>query len=862
MKKSVYLKSAAVALLASSLMFNTTSCHKANGSGYTAGTYTGKGEGRNGDIEVAVTVTANKIKAVEIKKHAETPGISDGAIKGIPEAIVKAQSADVDTISGATLTSEGIIAAVKDALVKAGGTTAASSPKAARVNVPVKFKAGTYEGTAQGMNGAVTLSVTFSENAITDIKVVKDRETPHVGTPAYAILKKDAIEATGSGIDVVSGATFTSLAYKNALTEAATKASVDKIDEFKKNKVTHVAQSPIEKTVDVIVVGAGGAGMGAAAQAVQNGNTVLVLEKNVEVGGNTLVSGGQFQSVMPYLVWDPKNPNATTGVYPFDGKTYNKVKSANGNITILKEILNWDEKEFDGTDAKNWFVAGDIANLSKHGVHKDYLPTLKALKSEIKEYLAWAQPQLDKGINEGNLTLFSTLNLHIFQTYYGGLRPNQNYTKWMYGDIELVKQFIEDGQDLKPWLEAQGALFKEDVQPTLIGALWHRENEFAVSKLDWDDSEGHTDGKPEGGQWGAYFAPCLKTIKEGSPDNKVMVRTDVKELIVEGGKVTGVKAVMFDGTPVTAHAKKGVIITTGGYAANVNKVLETNDYWLEGKITKQTKTTNRSSQVGDGIAMAEKANAATTGLDFTQLMPISWIDNGQLAFGGGNYAIYINPTTGLRFVNETSERDVLSLAELANGIDKDGSQGVFIEIANSNQFIPGPYPYGTPKTPETWESDVEWRQYTRTVDQLGDLFNKLGFKCDAAVVRKTIEEYDHALMTGTESKLPIEKTGWSALIGTAEKKADGNFDPATYKLDGVKLKVRIMAPSTHHTMGGIKVDVNRHVLDASGKIIPGLYAAGEVTGGIHGGNRLGGNAIVEIFVSGRTAANAITKDTK
>jgi fumarate reductase flavoprotein subunit len=69
-----------------------------------------------------------------------------------------------------------------------------------------------------------------------------------------------------------------------------------------------------------------------------------------------------------------------------------------------------------------------------------------------------------------------------------------------------------------------------------------------------------------------------------------------------------------------------------------------------------------------------------------------------------------------------------------------------------------------------------------------------------------------------------------------------------------------MAPSTHHTMGGIVVDTDRHVLNAAGEVIPGLYAAGEVTGGIHGGNRLGGNAIVEIFVSGRTAAKAITED--
>lgn len=69
-----------------------------------------------------------------------------------------------------------------------------------------------------------------------------------------------------------------------------------------------------------------------------------------------------------------------------------------------------------------------------------------------------------------------------------------------------------------------------------------------------------------------------------------------------------------------------------------------------------------------------------------------------------------------------------------------------------------------------------------------------------------------------------------------------------------------MAPSTHHTMGGLAVDVDRHVLDKEGNIIPGLYAAGEVTGSIHGGNRLGGNAIVEIFVSSRTAAKAVTAD--
>ncbi len=833
-------------LIASCFAISLMTCSSSGSS------YEGTAKGRNGDITVKVSLDGNKITAVKVVSHKETAGIADPAINDIPKEIVKAQTADVDSISGATITSDAIKEAVKAALSKAGVTTTGAA--SAWKNVPVTYKAGTYEGTGNGMNGPVVLNVTFSDSAITKIEVKASKETEYVGTPAFDILFKDAIEANGSGVDVVSGATFTCVAVKNALNDAAAKANASDLAGFKKNKVLHEAQATIEETYDVVVVGAGGAGMAAAAQAAQNGKTVLVIEKNVEIGGNTLVSGGQFQSVMPYLCWDAKDPDATTGVYPFDGKTYNKVKMANGNISVLKTILNWDEKPFDGSNAKDWFVAGDIKDLSKHGVHQEYLPTLKELKKEIKAYLAWAEPQLAAGKNEGALTLFSTVNLHIFQTYYGGLRCNADYSDWIYGNYELVSQFIRDGQELKPWLEAQGALFVEDTQPTLIGALWNRENEYIGATFDEDG-----DGKNETGRWGAYFAPPKRTVLQ-NPNNKILCRTDAKELIVENGRVAGVKAVMYDGTEVIAHAKKGVILATGGFAANIDLVRKTNKYWVESAITEKTQTTNRNSLMGDGITMGNKVGAASTGMEYTQLMPISWIDNGQLAFGGGNYAIYINPVTGKRFVNETSERDVLSLAEFANGIEKNGVSGVFIEIANTAQPIPGPYPYGTPKTPETWEADVENRQYTRTIDQLADLFKQLGITADANTVIEEIKAYDMACMTGTEDKLAVEKTGWSRLIGNADRDENGRYDVSSYTLDGVKLKIRLMAPSTHHTMGGLAVDIDRRVLDANGNPIKGLYAAGEVTGGIHGGNRLGGNAIVEIFVSGRTAANAIEKD--
>ena len=735
-------------------------------------------------------------------------------------------------------------------------------------NVKVTYKEGTYTGTGTGYNGPINLTVTFTKDGISEIDYSDNKETNHIGTPAFDYLVADAKEANGAGIDVISGATFTSIGFKNALIDAAKQAEASDLDGFKKNTVEHTAGEAIEKTTDVVVVGAGGAGMATAVQSAQNGNSVVVLEVNSEIGGNTVASGGQFQSAQSYLVWDPADPDATPGVYK--GVTYNKVHNATGNIKVLKEILNWNENEFDSKYFDSTpFVAGDIETLSHAGVHAEYLGTLKELKSEIQAYLNWAQPQLDAGKAEGEITLFSTPNLHIFQTYYGGLRPNAEKTSWIYGSYDLVKQFVEGGQDLKGWLEDQGAIFDNSIQPIIVGALWNRENDFKGSDLDGDGTP-DPDGKNVKGKtvYNTYFATTRKTLLEtvaNHADNEIMLRTKVTELITDkDGKVVGVKGVQYDGTPVTVHAKKGVVLATGGYAADIKRVMETNDYWADGDITKHTGTTNRSSLVGSGIDMAEAVGAATTGMGFAQMMPISWVDNGNLAFGGGHYAIYINPTTGKRFVNETGERDVLSLAEFENGVSFNGTNGTIMDIANSNQLVPGPYPYGTPKDEDLtlWESDVENRQYTRTVDQLGELFKQLGFECTQEEVINTIKEYDMALMTGTENTLNPTKTGWTALIGTAEKDENGKYIVDTYKLDGVKLKIRILAPSTHHTMGGVAVDAQRHVLDKDGKIIKGLYAAGEVTGGIHGGNRLGGNAIVEIFVSGRTAADTIVADNK
>ncbi|MDO5143414.1 MAG: FAD-dependent oxidoreductase [bacterium] len=812
----------------------------ASAATFTPGTYEGSADGFGGLVTVKVTVDENVITAIEISADKETPAIGGAAVPTLVENAIGKQDADaIDTVSSATVTSNAVKAAVASALALAKGEAVAN-------NAPVAFTPGTYAGTAAGCNGDVTLNVTFSETNVTAIEVASSVETALVGDVAFDIMFPQIIEANGTGVDGVSGATFTASAVRGAVNDAAAKAGCTNLDAFKKNTVAVTAQPTIEETYDVVVVGAGGAGIAAAAQAAQDGNTVLVIEKNAQIGGNTLVSGGQYQSVMPYLVWDANDPDATTGVYAFNGQTYNKVKSVQGCINELKMILNWSEEPFDADFYKDHeFVAGDAAELSKHGVHAEYLPTLQALKAEIQAYLDWAQPKLDAGVPENQLTLFSTLNLHIFQTYYGGLRPTADGSAWCYGDVELVKQFIEGGQGLKEWLEAQGSSFIEDTQPTLIGALWYRENEFIGATID---------GVNYGGRWGAYFAAPMNTVLKTSAtaeQNKIMVRTDAQSLIVEDGRVTGVKAVMYDGTEVIAHATKGVVLATGGYAANVDMVLENNVYWSDEYVTRAIKTTNRNSLQGDGIVMAQAVGADVTGMGFTQMMPISWVDNGNLAFGGGNYACWINPTTGHRFVDEGSERDVLSLAEFRNGMEVNGTKGVFLEFYNAAQKMPAPV--------QLADGDYEGRYYRRTIAELPALFEELGVTADPETVIDTIRKYDMAVMTGSEYP-DCGKAIASRTVGNVQMNDDGSYNVESYDLENTVMTVRLMAPSTHHTMGGLVVDIDRHVLDTNGNAIPGLYAAGEVTGGIHGGNRLGGNAIVEIFVSGRTAAKAITAD--
>ena len=600
------------------------------------------------------------------------------------------------------------------------------------------FVAGSYEATAQGHNGDIRVRVTFNDSCMERIEVLEQTETPHVGDIVFSELSPRLIEDNGTGVDAMTGATVSSRALMKAVEDAAKQAKVSDLKQFMANALTPKPAEKVEGTWDVVIIGAGGAGLSAAAEAAQQGNTVLVIEKNAEMGGNTLLSGGVYQSAVPYLVWDPAHPDAKTGT-GYDGKSYPKVKSGTGCIADLQLIMQWDERPFDEAYYKSHaFEPGNLEELSKHGVHSEYLPTLQALKKEIAAYLAWAEPKLKSGVPETELTLFSTPNLHIFQSYNGGLRQSADGTQWVYSSEPLLRQFVEHGLELKPWLMKMGVNFLEQ-QVIIVGMMWYRGNVMTGADIDIDG-----DGTTEhyDGNWGAYIMAPYTAFIRANKENRMMKSTTAKDLIVENGRVTGVTARMADGTDVTAHARKGVIICTGGYAANISKVIESNRYWNEKWLTKRMATTNRSSLQGDGIWMAQKVNASVTGMGWTQLMPLGFVDYGHLAFGSVVDAIFVSAKSGQRFVDETRERDVLTIKAFENGIAMMGKQGAYLYIRGESSNLP--------TGGEVKGDNVPGKQYIRTIDQLGALFKELRVRAKAEDVIKTIREYDQAIMAGTE----------------------------------------------------------------------------------------------------------------
>jgi len=606
------------------------------------------------------------------------------------------------------------------------------------------FNAGTYTATVPGRNGDLEVTVEFSSDAILSVTVGKHQETAGVADAALSMIPENVVTYQSIGVDAVTGATVTSEAILNGVAECIKMAGGNP-DDWNK-PVELQAGEDEEHSADVIVVGGGGAGLAAAASAREAGATVILLEKAAALGGNTILSGGIFNTA------DPEMQQAT--------------EITESERAELLTYLDYDEKDFG-----------------------EYGPTLTKLKQQIQEY-----------VDSGSTYLFDSPELHIIQSYLGSKREGLDGTV-IYPKLELMQTLCYNALDSWHWLQEIGTPTR-DALSIGVGALWRRTHHVDVPA---------SGAKPLIDSLEAY------ALKQGVEIHKL---TAAKELVVENGKVVGVIAYRNDGTKVTYKANKAVVLATGGFAGNPAMVAEYNNYWPD--LTANAPTDNTTTATGDGILMAQAIGANTIGMGFTQLLPTCAAKDGQAGKGVGSQ-LYVNKE-GFRYVNETNERDVLVKAAQAQ------TDGIFYGVGDAKM-------YNHPQQGAEKIADSVSKGYVFVGDTLEEVAQKAGI--DAKQLVKTVEQFN----TYVENEYDPD-FGRYGFLG---------------KVEEPPFVIAVMAPALHHTMGGLEINANAEVLNTKGEVIPGLYAAGEVCGGIHAGNRLGGNAIADIIVFGRIAGKNAAK---
>ncbi|MBQ7682391.1 MAG: flavocytochrome c [Oscillibacter sp.] len=745
-------------------------------------TVTGTAPGMMGDVTVEVTATPERLYQIKVVEENETPDIGGLAAAQLPGDIYEAQSLDVDDVSGATVTSTAIKNAIRSGLDSAGISTAAfestvpadvtkggvgaaesdtdaaepvedtdsrttepaedsgeTEPTAqlADAGEEIPADAVTTRGTAKGINGDVTVEVTATPDRLYRVEVVEQSETEGIGSLAVAQLPGDILNAQSLQVDGVTGATVTSEAIKNAIRNALETAGVSAAAFEAAPVVQAAAKDPdVTYDTDIVVIGAGGAGMTAAVVAADAGRNVIIVESMPMVGGNSIRSTGGM--------------NAAKTVYQ-------------------------DENEFaESAGVEKQLEAAAGAEYADNAA-------IQELAATVAEQ--WAAYQ-DSA--EG---YFDSVELFQLDTLIGGHGINNPI---------LVQKLAEESAGAIDWLHTIGA----DLQSvSSFGGASVKRIHRPV------DESGKTVSV------GEYIVPILQENLNQRENITLYLNTRATEILKdESGKVVGIVAEGPTGNKITVNAK-AVVDAAGGFGANHDKVVSYRPD-LDGFTT-----TNAAGVKGQGIDIAAAVGADTVDMAQIQIHPTVEYNTSNLITEGlrGDGAILVN-ADGYRFYDEVSTRDKVSAAE----IEQPGSFSWLIidsKMVENSNVIQGYIKKG----------------YTVQGDTYAELAEAMGVP--AQTFRDTMEFWN----------------------SSAANKSDPLYGRTSFAqpLDLAPFYAIKVTAGIHHTMGGLKISPDAEVLDTSGNVIPGLYAAGEVTGGVHGGNRLGGNAVADFVVFGRIAgANA------
>ena len=591
---------------------------------------------------------------------------------------------------------------------------------------------GDFTGTAKGFGGDVSVTLTLTDGAITGCTAEGKDETEGVGSQAIAKMPGEIAESGSIAVDGVSGATVTSTAIKEAAAAALTAAGLNP-DDYKTAVEKDAAAEDSTVDADVVVVGAGGAGMTAAITAAGEGKSVVILESQSMVGGNSVRATGGMNA----------------------GKTVYQDENEFGESAGVEKTLKTAAEKYADNE------------------------TITALAKTVSEQ--WAAYQANP------TGYFDSVELMELDTMIGGKGIN---------DPELVETLCANSADAIDWLDEHGITL-------------HNVSSFGGASVKRIHRPVNAEGKTV--SVGSYMIPLLQENCEKA-GVKMMLDTTATEILTDAnGAAVGVKATGASGETVTVNAK-AVVLATGGFGANLDMVVK---YKPE---LKGFMTTNAPGIQGQGIEMAQAIGAATVDMDQIQIHPTVEANTAALITEGlrGDGAILINEE-GQRFIDEVGTRDVVSAAEIA----QTGSYSWLVvdqAMVDASSVIQGYIKKGYTVTGETYE----------------ELGKAMGV--DAAAFAETMEKWN----------------------GYVEAKNDPDFGRTSFAnpLNTAPYYAVKVTAGVHHTMGGLKINANTEVLNEKGEVIPGLFAAGEVTGGVHGANRLGGNAVADFTVFGRIAGAA------
>ncbi len=689
----------------------TTSQEETKAGVYTPGTYTGEAGGYGGTVSVTITVDATTITEAAAEGGDETPAIGGAALEELAQQIKEAQSGDIDGVSGATITSDGVRAAAKSAIAQAKGEEIQTA-KGALTDGVYSVKSTGYSWT-----GMISADVTVKDGRISDIVITEEHEsdTGEMGKTAFDLLIPRLIDSQSLAVDAIGGATSTSNGIKACVSQAIEMAGGDPAQ----------WQVPVEKksdTVrlegyDVIVAGLGGSGISAYCAAAMEGAKVFGIERAAKLGG-------QSATVTGPMVIDSKAP-AFEGVEFADPDEVYQV---------------W--LDYVGSDEKADIIREAVYNS---GAYLDYY-----IDNFDFEF-------------EGMIMSFAKPEWSQFWTSYVGEEGSRN----QFGDNKTYQ-----------------------------------------------------------------YDRAMEKAKGLNEANDYMLELTARELIFEGERVAGVKAVSYDGTVYEIYGDS-VILATGGYIGDEELVQK----YFGTSLNTVAATVND----GAGIKMGLSAGGAVYQMGVDPMIHIlqvpNMIKNDDLT--PDQKAIL----TGLALV---SGEKTVSIEGKALDLESIGTTNIC--------SIPG-YRYYVVYTQEQIDAYKE-KGLTENFGAAVSMFMGQGGEIVTGV---PVEDMDTILDVGIRYKNVLKGDSIKELAAamgcdeTALSEALGGEETTYYAV--------IAAGYTYGTVGGLDVDVNMNVLREDGSPVENLFAVGTDSMGVENVEGKpytpwGGQAHSWTFVSGYLGGKA------